>query len=250
MLSNFKWGLVLVVVAWRASGCSVIGQADMPRAAYIPRGIGEAGWLRKVGDQQMLLTNRRCRVCFIGDSLTEFWQSTGEAAWRAIEKDYAALNLGVAGDRTEHILNRISRLDFQRANPEMFVLMMGTNNFGMEPSDAPEDVVRAIEKAVGLLMKKVPRAKVVLLEIPPSGYEADSKLRQNIQAANRALAEKSWPSQVTVVECYKSMTGESGFWKPELTLDGTHFSPKGYDVLASILVPILQEKLSSVSNTQ
>lgn len=125
--------------------------------------------MRRVAEQQGMLANQPCQVCFIGDSLTEFWLHTGRAAWEMTFAPLKAINLGLAADRTEHVLNRIQRLEFRRANPKVVVLMMGTNNLGMTPPDSPEDVARAVVAGVTLLRTKLPRASILLLGIPPSG---------------------------------------------------------------------------------
>ncbi len=46
-------------------------------------------------------------LVFVGDSITDGWRGGGKAIW---QKDFAplkALNLGIGGDRTEHVLWRL-----------------------------------------------------------------------------------------------------------------------------------------------
>lgn len=222
-----------------------IAQSEAPRAAYTPKPIAEAGWLRRVALHQGQLSNQPCRVCFIGDSLTEFWLHTGRATW---ELEFAALkpvNLGLAADRTEHVLNRIQRLDFRRANPSLFVLMMGTNNLGMEPPDKPEDVARAVVTGINMLRTKQPHASILVLTIPPSGEEPRSPLRQRIKDTNALLAQTKWPEGVRLLPVYDAMVDEQDRWKDGLTLDGTHFSESGYAKLAEIVASVVKETLAT-----
>ena len=206
--------------------------------------MADKGWTRRVDQHQRLLTNQPWQVCFIGDSLTEFWQHAGKATWEKEFSPLKAINLGIAGDRTEHILNRIQRLDFHRANPRLVVLMMGTNNFGREPPDKPEDVVRAIRAAVDMLRAKLPQASVLVLTIPPSNLAAESPSRMRIKEANSLLVQLTWPERVRVLDVYDAFVDGSGRWRRGLTLDGTHFSPAGYARLAELVSPVVKEMLN------
>lgn len=193
--------------------------------------------------QQRLLTNRPCRVCFIGDSLTEFWQHTGKLDWESSLLPLRSVNLGLAADRTEHIMERIRRLDFSRAKPELVVLMMGTNNLGMEPPDAPEDVLKAVQGAVAMLRQKLPQTKLLILTIPPSGEEPQSALRRRILRTNQLLVEGPWPAEITILSVYDLMIEPDGRWKAGYTLDGTHFSASGYARFAQALLPAIHKML-------
>lgn len=218
-------------------------QTSLGRAAYLPEPIKEADWSKRVSLQQAMLNNQPCQVCFIGDSLTEFWLQTGSAIWTLDMVPLKPINLGIVADRTEHILNRIRRLDFRRANPKVVVLLMGTNNVGMEPPDSPEDVARAISTGVAILRAKLPQAQILVLTIPPSGDAARSALRARIQQTNTILKETKWPDRVRLLPIYESMVDENDQWKRGITLDGTHFSESGYAKLAELIVPMVKESL-------
>lgn len=218
-----------------------------PRAADRPQAIPEPGWMRRVSTQQGILTNQPCRVCFIGDSLTEFWEHTGKADWDLHFAPLKSANLGLTADRTEHILERIRRLDFRRAKPELVVLLMGTNNLGIEPPDKPADVFRAIQKAVALIQAKMPQAGVLLLTVPPSGHEPKNALRLRIQETNKLMTEAAWPGKVRVVPVYEAMVDETDRWRAGYTLDGTHLSATGYARLAALLSPVVKEMLGTTA---
>lgn len=210
------------------------------RKPELPLPPSDADWKRRVGEQEQQLANQTARVCFLGDSLTEFWLHTGSSAWYSKMVPRKPLNLGIAGDRTENILFRIQRLDFRRARTELLFLMMGTNNLGMDKPDPPEKVVQAIQKAVTMLKPKLPpQAAIVVLGIPPSGETPRSPLRQSIQAVNTQLAAVPWPAGVKYVPVYDVFVDANDRWKLGLTLDGTHFSAAGYEELAKVLRPLL-----------
>ena len=90
------------------------------------------------------------KLLFVGDSITDFWlfddnpwvsgQKYGRKIW---EESLAtpgtenfALNIGISGDRLEHVLYRIlpkseggmGQLDSPALNPEFMIVMLGINN--------------------------------------------------------------------------------------------------------------------------
>jgi lysophospholipase L1-like esterase len=239
--ANFIVQVVACVVALGAYGEAPTAPAS--RWADHPQPILEPGWLRRVSTQQGILTNTPCQLCFIGDSLTELWEHTGKADWDLHFVPLKSANLGLTADRTEHILERIRRLDFRRAKPRLVVLLMGTNNLGMEPPDKPDEVFRAIQKGVAMIQAKMPQAKILLLTIPPSGTEPKSALRVRIQETNKLLTEARWPDAVRVLPVYEAMVDDADRWRADCTLDGTHFSATGYGRLAALLSPVVKEML-------
>ena len=232
--------LVIAPALWEVGAVRAENVSTPARAADRPAPVSDRSWLQSFAAQQRVLTNRHCPVVFIGDSLTEFWTSTGAEAWAARMVPLQAADVGLAGDRTENVLWRIRHLDFHRAQPRVFVLLMGTNNLGMAPPDAPEAVVRGIELAVGDLVRRFPVARVLVLGLPPSGFEPKSALRQRILATNALLAKVAWPRAVTLVELYPHFVTEEDRWKAGQTLDGTHFSAAGYQTLGEVLAEPLR----------
>jgi lysophospholipase L1-like esterase len=241
--ANFIVQIMACVVAFAA--CGQTPTAPVNRSADRPQAIMEPGWFRRIATHQGVLTNNPCRVCFIGDSLTELWGHTGKAEWDLHFASLKAANLGLTADRTEHILERIRRLDFRRAKPQLAVLLMGTNNLGMEPPDKPEEVFRGIQKGVAMIQAKMPQAKILLLTIPPSGTEPKCALRLRIQETNTLITEAKWPDAVRVLPVYEAMVDDADRWRADCTLDGTHFSATGYARLAALLSPVLKEMLGT-----
>lgn len=220
-----------------------------PRTAEVPQALLVPSWMRQLGLQQQQLVNQKVRVCFIGDSLTEFWTHTGVATWKREMAPLKAANLGIAGDRTENILYRIQRLDFSRSKPELAVLMMGTNNLGTPTPDPDGKVVEAIQKAVTLLKTKLPAtATILVLGLPPNVMEPKSDFRQRVRTFNALLAATPWPAGVKYVPVYEAFVDAEDRWKPGLTVDGTHFSATGYEELAKVLKEYLPavEKVEGV----
>ena len=58
--------------------------------------------------QKQQLAAKPADIVFVGDSLTEYWTSTGKAVWQLEFHKFRAVNFGIAADRTENILYRVS----------------------------------------------------------------------------------------------------------------------------------------------
>jgi lysophospholipase L1-like esterase len=93
---------------------------------------------------------RAVKLVFVGDSITDFWllgddpwipgrmhgRSVWDESFGGAVPHNRALNIGISGDRTEHLLHRIlpkaqgglGQLDAEALVPEFFVLMVGINN--------------------------------------------------------------------------------------------------------------------------
>src|SRR5262245_13075156 len=100
-------------------------------------------------------------VLFLGDSITQGWQGAGKEAWKEHIAPLHAANFGISGDRTEHVLWRITTgKELAGIHPKVVVLMIGTNNMGSNTAAEIADGVKAI---VHELRHERPKAKILLL---------------------------------------------------------------------------------------
>jgi hypothetical protein len=80
------------------------------------------------------------QVVLIGDSITEGWEGARDQLQSLVGLRSAA-NLGVGGDRTQHVLWRLQQAPLMSVNPKVIVLMIGTNNIY---DDSADDIVAGI----------------------------------------------------------------------------------------------------------
>ena len=62
-------------------------------------------------------------IVFLGDSITQGWESTGLATWNAQLAPLGAANFGFSGDRTEHVLWRLQNGEIVKLQPKVIVLL-------------------------------------------------------------------------------------------------------------------------------
>ncbi|HKJ89512.1 MAG TPA: polysaccharide deacetylase family protein [Oceanipulchritudo sp.] len=196
-------------------------------------------------------------ILFLGDSITQFWNAEGSAQWTANGFDdpthaLYALNLGEAGDRTEHILHRIQsaeeggagNLDSPDLNPETIVLMAGINNTWFHTN---EEIIGGIKAVLESLAEKEPQATIILSSILP--HMQNSRNEDRIIPINTEIAayveSKSSPHNLFFMDSYPLFVDESGEQIDSYFKDGIHMTARGYAVHSTLLLPLLTSSLAN-----
>ncbi|MFM7809149.1 MAG: GDSL-type esterase/lipase family protein [Planctomycetota bacterium] len=180
-------------------------------------------------------TPETARVVFIGDSITEGWENAGLEAWKRDFAPLGALEIGVGGDRTEHLLWRLQQAPLKPLDPKVIVLMIGTNN-ASTGRDTGELITRGVRAVAEELHAQCPAAKVLVLDIPPRGAQMNP-LRGIVLQVNQALSQVAWPEGVRFVRVADQFARGDGGIDPAVMPDFLHFSPKGYDLWARAILP-------------
>ena len=68
---------------------------------------------------------QRAQIAFLGDSITHGWESRGAKVWAEnfASGPYKALNCGISGDRTEHLLWRLQNGQLADLKPKAFIVL-------------------------------------------------------------------------------------------------------------------------------
>ena len=203
-------------------------------------------WFREATRLRNAAAAGGARVVFLGDSLTAFWPKHGIGTWQLDIVPFQPLNAGVPGDRVENVHLRAAQMNFGGNPPDLVVIWCGTNNLGKTPPDDPIAVADGVIAMTRTLRQKLPKASILVLSIIPSGDDPDSALRRSIRIANERLSTASTAPDAgfSWLDVHDRFIDQEGRWLPGLTLDGTHLTARGYDVLAKPLVekitPILR----------
>ncbi|XP_041082954.1 platelet-activating factor acetylhydrolase IB subunit alpha1-like [Polyodon spathula] len=121
-------------------------------------------------------------VLFVGDSLVQLLHQF--EVWRELFSPLHALNFGIGGDCTQHVLWRLQNGELDHINPKIIVLWVGTNNHG----DSAEQVAEGIGAIVRLIHSKQPTAKVLILGLLPRGRSPNA-LRVKNARVNQLIQE-------------------------------------------------------------
>ncbi len=178
-------------------------------------------------------------LIFIGDSITQGWEGAGKDAW---EKHYGkrnAVNLGIGGDRTQHVLWRLDHGNIDGISPKLAVLMIGTNNSNAKDNTA-EEIGAGIEAIVKKLREKLPQTKVLILAVFPRGPKPNPQREKNAKASEIAskLADNQNVFYLDIGDKFLTADGEL---TKEIMPDYLHLSPQGYEIWAEAIEPKVAE---------
>jgi len=179
------------------------------------------------------------RLLFLGDSLTERWDP---AVWRAHFAPRGAVNAGINGDRTEHLLWRLDHGNLDGAPPQGIVLLIGTNDLGH--GRAPGLAAEGIRAVLGKLRERVPATRILLLGLPPREESPGAPLRREVAAVNRLIATCGDDRTILYADTGGVLLDPQGRLDATISPDRLHFSTRGYALLADQLDPLLDRLLA------
>lgn len=186
-------------------------------------------------------------VLFLGDSIVDFWRKAGKALWDAHFAPLPAANFGISGDRTQHLLWRLQNGELDGIKPRVVVLMIGTNNIGLErdkvtPRNTVAEAVAGVTAVVQELRTKLPETKILLLAILPRG-EKDSPARGYISQVNVEIAKLDDGASVRFLDIGQKFLWPDGSMSRDLVPDLSHPSEAGYAIWAAAIKEPLAELL-------
>jgi lysophospholipase L1-like esterase len=188
--------------------------------------VARTAQLQKVVDQ----VGSSSSVIFVGDSITQGWEGNGAAIWKKHLAPLGAINLGISGDCTEHVLWRLKNGHLQGLSPELAVVMIGTNNFGQSPVDTETEVLAGVVAVVEELKSLLPNVHVLLHDIFPRG-QTFNQMRGSILQVNQALQSKyDNDDRVTFLPIGHILIDEDGSIDPSIMPDYLHLSEEGYQL--------------------
>lgn len=197
-------------------------------------------------------------LLWIGDSITHFWEGAGKDVWAKYYGDRNAMNFGISGDRTGHVLWRLENSPVDKINPKMTIVMIGTNNIGhfvdkMDGDDkiqaqhsSPAETVQGVQKIVDKVKSLYPTTKILLLEVFPRDHKAGDRFRKDVDAINAGLREIYAGGKVENVQLYSIndlFLTSDGTLPEEIMPDMLHPNAAGYQIWANALEPMIADGL-------
>ena len=213
--------------------------ADTPPAAVATTVASDANYQARVpyqtyfADYVAVRKGRPADLVFIGDSITEGWRwGAGAAVWNKYFEQWA-VDFGLGGDKTQHVLWRLENMDFPGLAPKAAVIMIGTNNV----TDSAEDIAAGVKAVVAGARKRFPGVKIILMSILPNA-RAQEKMAQ----VNTLLAPMADRKNLFYLDLAAKFTPEGDNWKG-LKSDKLHLTTEGYEVWAAELQALLPQVL-------
>lgn len=228
-------------------GGSVAPAQEKPKnVATSPEPRPDKWWQERAASMTMKAYEGTAELAFIGDSITQGWEG-GEAKkiWDEKFGPFKPINLGISGDRTEHVLWRLAHGNLGALKPKVAVIMIGTNNTGhRQPGRyecSAEQTAEGITEIVKTLREKWPTTKILLLGIFPRGEKADHPMRVQNAETNAIIAKLHDGEWVHYLDIGPKFLQEDGALPKELMPDLLHLSGPGYQIWADAITPKIKE---------
>ena len=199
-------------------------------------------------DKEAAMKKGPIQLVFIGDSITDAWRG-GEQNKVFNERwgKYNPLNLGISGDKTQHVLWRLENgeLDDLAESAKGVVIMIGTNNLGNPPRATPEDTARGVECVLKSVRSKLPNAKVLLLAVFPRGMKADDPYRAQLKTLNETISKLDDGKHVRYLDIGKKFLADDGTLPKDIMPDALHPNARGYQIWADAIDGEIKEMMGA-----
>jgi lysophospholipase L1-like esterase len=269
--TTWRRALIGLALATMAAATAAADFASVKPAARVEH------WQRRQAEIDAALKDTQAlsavKLVFVGDSITDFWllddnpwvkgQKYGRKVWDASFGGSIpanrALNIGISGDRLEHVLYRVQprsagglgQLDAPALDPDFLIVMLGINNTWAAEEPVVDSVVEGVRAVLGALHERKPRARIVLQSLLPTSE--DEKNAEVVRPVNQRLARMAqsppFAAFTTYLDLYPAFVDRSGRQIAALFTDGLHPNDVGYRVWRDRLEPFLQAARESRAAT-
>ena len=180
----------------------------------------------------------KAQLVFLGDSITAGWGGKKDI-WEKAFGAYKPANFGIGGDRTQHVLWRITNGELDGIKPKAFVVMIGTNNSG---SDSAEAIAKGVTAIVETIRTKQPQAKILLLAVFPRGEKASpNPFRDKLKQVNAIIAKLDDGKNIYFLDIGNKFMQPDGSLTKEIMPDFLHLTAAGYQIWADAIGPKVAE---------
>jgi lysophospholipase L1-like esterase len=180
---------------------------------------------------------------FIGDSIMQGWESAGKNVWTNYYGKRKCINMGVSGDRTQHVLWRFEQGQLDGINAKVAVVMIGTNNSNNQ-DNSETDILEGVQAIVQEIRTRQPKTKILLLAIFPRGH-AFSAQRGKILQVNEALARLDDGQNIFYMDLGPKFIENDGTISKTIMPDYLHPNAAGYEIWAEATEPTIKELLAN-----
>ena len=197
-----------------------------------------AGFLKAHENFVKVAQEGKAELVFLGDSITAGWGSK-KNIWDTAFGQYKPANFGIGGDRTQHVLWRITNGELDGIKPKAVVLMIGTNN---SKTDSAEGIADGIKVIVETIRSKQPQAKILLLAVFPRGEKVSPNSdRDKLNQVNAIIAKLDNGKNIHFLDIGSKFLQPDGSISKDDMPDFLHLSEAGYQIWADAIGPKLAE---------
>lgn len=182
-------------------------------------------------------------IVFIGNSITE-----GGLDWSEKFGIGHIRNRGIAGDVTDGVMKRLNEITYFK--PKAVFILIGINDlFSLHHEEdnpalnydkvvqSPEYIGKNILKIAKIIHRKSPVTKIYVRTLLPTRREY---LKEDILLVNKMIRKNEVKDYYEVIDFYAQFVDTKGELIKQLTKDGVHLNPKGYEKWVNFEKPIIE----------
>jgi beta-glucosidase len=215
------------------TGTPATARDTKPNTATDPQPRSDGWWTARHESMNKRVALGNVDLIFIGDSITHSWEGAGKDVWDKYYGKRNAVNLGISGDRTQHVLWRLDHGNIDGIHPKLAVIMIGTNNSNGADNTA-EEIGAGITAIVEKLRAKLPETKVLVLAIFPRGEKPGPQREKNAKASEIA-ARLADNRHVFYLDIGPKFLAPDGTLSKDIMNDFLHPNAKGYEIWAAAI---------------
>jgi lysophospholipase L1-like esterase len=194
---------------------------------------GNATWMARHHAMNTRAQQGHVDLIYVGDSIVEYYEQQGKDTWDRYYAPRQALNLGISGDRTQHVLWRLDHGNIDGIVPKLAIVMIGQNNGG---HNTAEEIGAGVTAIVQKIRAKLPTTKILLLAIFPRRAKPTAE-RAVLAQASRIAATLADNHTIFSLDINQIFLRTDGSIPAELMPDFEHPSAEGYRLWAEAIEP-------------
>lgn len=233
-----------LLLAGFVSGClgalldpSIVYADNQVNSATIPLERSQPWWQERHQACNALAAKGNIDLLFIGDSITQRFETQGKTVWDQYYAPRNPLNLGFGSDSTQHVLWRLEHGNIDGLQPKLAVVLIGANNTA---THSAAEMAAGIEAVVNKLRAKLPSTKVLLLAIFPIGAKPGPDRVKNAEASKIA-SQIADEKDVFYLDIGDQFLASDGTIPHEIMPDEVHLSEQGFKIWAESMEPLIDK---------
>lgn len=216
---------------WLAVTVGLVPGAVMANTATTPVAKESPRWLARHEAINEEVRKGPANLLWIGDSIVENWYDQGKPTWDKYYAHRGAANLGIGGDRTEHLLWRLDHGNIDGVSPKLAIVMMGQNNGS---TNTAEEIAEGVTAIVTKLHEKLPETRILLLGIFYRG-EHPNEEQKRLAQANEIFSRLADDKSVFYMNINQIFLNPDGTIPAALMPDFEHPSAEGHRIWAEAI---------------
>ncbi len=228
---NLRWKTCWFSNFLIAAALTLTSTGFADNSAIVPVSRPSAGWMQRHESMNQQARERKIDLIYVGDSIVEHFDTQGKEVWEQYYAPRNALNLGIGGDRTEHVLWRLDHGNIDGLAPKLAIVMIGQNNGG---KNTGEEIGAGVVAIVQKLRAKLPNTKILLLGIFQR-REKPTPERAVLAQANEIASKLADDKIIFYMDINRIYVQPDGSIPRSLMYDFEHPTPLGHRVWAEAI---------------